>query len=129
MNALDEIRRRLSQVPQLRYVDEQNTISVPAQAPGGFDVTFSGAEPEHTVFFEGWHEHFSDSEEAMKCFLFGLSSRCRIKVSRRGGKAHKWTLEAFEDGKWIPYGTTGLLWFRFWLPADTAYLQNHVFDS
>src|SRR5262249_14251262 len=47
-----------------------------------------------TVYFNGWHENFSDPSEALDCFVFGLSDECRLKEHRRGNVAYRWTVES-----------------------------------
>jgi hypothetical protein len=42
------------------------------------DVRYSeSAESGYTVYFEGWPEEFTSEDEALDCFAFGLSPKCR----------------------------------------------------
>lgn len=123
MGAISQLKDALA-LNSIPFVEEGAMITVKARTNDGFDVSMIEEADETIVFYEGWHEHFSSPEEAIKCFMFGLTSSCRICVTQRGRKAHKWTLEAFEDGAWVSYGTTGLLLFPFWKPSTTKYLQN-----
>lgn len=126
MDPLAKIREYLKARPHLHFEEGDKYISVKASNKEGFDVSFFGDGDEYTVSFDGWHQHFerSDIESALDCFGFGLSGKCRLRVSSRGGVDYKWTLEAFEDGKWVSYSTTSLLFFRFWRKKTVRYLSN-----
>lgn len=76
------------------------------------------------VGYDGWHEQFDTPEQALECFAFGLSDRCRLKVTYRGNFACNWTVEALEDGRWIEDSTTGLLLVSFWRTPRVEYGQN-----
>jgi len=107
------------------FLEEPSSITVKAKSPSGFDVSLHEGE-ETAVYFEGWHDHFGVPEEAVQCFLFGLSSKCRIRVTERGGKAHSWVLETLREDQWVAYSTTGLLFFQFWRAPKVRYLQNGI---
>jgi hypothetical protein len=124
MGALQRLKQVLAE-RNVPFVEEPNSITVKAKAPSGFDVSLHEGE-ETSVFFEGWHDHFADPEEAVRCFLAGLSPQCRIRVTERGGKPHNWVLERRKDDQWLPYGTTGLLFFQFWRAPKVKYLQNGI---
>jgi len=125
-NPLEEIRERLRKYPQLRVTDEGKSLTVHPHSKNGFEVWFSEDEAGYTVGYDGWHEHFEKDEidSALGCFGFGLSGNCRLKVILRGGKTHKWMVEAFENGEWISYSTTGLLLVPFWRKKEMRYLSN-----
>ena len=127
MKPIPEIKRRLDKLTDVRYECDDSSITVFPTDETGFTVTLTENSPDHfTVFFEGWHEDFTDAEEAMNAFAFGLSDECRLKESRRGSFAYKWTVESLEDGKWQADTTTGLLLFPFWRKPEIRYLQNKV---
>lgn len=131
MNPINEIREKLKKYPHLNVEEENSSITVKAESNNGFDVIFVEDEGEYTVYFDGWHEHFSktNSEDALKCFAFGLSDSCRIKVYSRKGKAYKWILESNENGKWLSYSTTGLFCFNFIRKPEIRYLQNKLING
>jgi hypothetical protein len=79
-----------------------------------------------TVSFSGWHEEFQDEQEAIDCFGFGLSERCRLKVLQRGRMSYKWVVQSRTDQGWTSDSETGLIFFPFWLPKRERHLQNHV---
>jgi hypothetical protein len=97
---------------------------VSAQTPTGFDVTFHGDSGAYSVSLAGWHEDFQDDDEAARCFLFGLSKGCRLRVLRRGRMDYKWIVQHQEDGRWQDESTCGWLFFPFWLPRRERILQN-----
>lgn len=127
MNIVAEIEKRLKKYPQLLPVVEANSISV--EPENGFTVWATDNDGSYTVGFEGWHEEFSDSEEALNCFAWGLSNECRLKVTARGGKAHRWVAQYLENDQWINSSATGLIFFPFWLRAKISYKQNAVINS
>jgi hypothetical protein len=118
--------RRFRSIPFLR---EGNAITVDPASPEGFQVSLSSDGARHLVHFEGWHEEFTDAEQALGCFLSGLTRAVRLRVSRRGGRAHAWTLEVREGEAWKPAGTVGLLFFPFWRRKEVGVLQNRWIEG
>src|SRR5688572_10118904 len=98
MSLIDDIKARLSKYPNARYESSGSSISVFPSSENGFTVELTVNHVSYTVSFEGWHEDFDDEEEALNCFVFGLSDECRLKECRRGGFAYKWTVESRQDG-------------------------------
>jgi hypothetical protein len=45
----------------------------------GFTVGLRITPSGFTVYFEGWHEEFTSEDEALNCFAFGLSPKCRLR--------------------------------------------------
>lgn len=133
MSAIEEILKRLSKYPSLEYETGEGYVTVFPVSSGGFIVKFNeleGAPDEpYLVSFGGWHEQFSSLDSALNCFAFGLSSECRLRVGERGGKAYRWTVEAQENGEWVPHSTTAWLIFPFWQKCVVRYLQNDVLDA
>ena len=128
MNILEEIKNRIKKYPELELIHEEDTITIKALSLNGFDVWFYNGKDEYIVGFDGWHEHFkkNDTKSALDCFIFGLSNQCRLKVTSRGGKTYKWTIESLENGEWITYSTTGSLWIKFWNTPVVKYLSNGI---
>lgn len=87
---------------------ESASIRVPPEAPDGFEVWMG---PGGQVAYEGWHTAFDDPEQALACFLMGLTDGVRLRVTLRGGRACKWSVET-RDG--LLLGSVGLLFFPFW---------------
>jgi len=126
MRTIEEIRQRLTKYPNVKYEVKENSLTVFPTSEDGFEVAiyYAGDEEEFSVFFAGWHEAFSSRDEALNCFALGLSTACRLKEYRRGDTAYKWTVEYREDGRWVSDSTSSLIFFPFWRPKKTRYLQN-----
>ena len=130
MEILHEIEQRLAKYPELKYKIKGNSITVFPVSENGFEVAlYAGDESSHEpyeVHFNGWHERFSDKDEALDCFVFGLTSECRLKESIRGDRVYKWTVEYLIDGKWQADSTTALLFFQFWKTRKDRYVRNSL---
>jgi hypothetical protein len=130
MNIIEEIKTKLTCYPNARYEIEPNHVCVIPTSDSGFTVDLYVNDDEYTVHFNGWHESFTEQDEALNCFAFGLSNGCRLKEFRRSGFAYKWTVEYKEQGNWIEDSTTGLLLFPFWGKREIRLLQNGlIFDE
>jgi len=99
MDCINQIKEKLKKYPDLRWELDGSTISVSPE--NGFTVWLVESEQGCTVGYNGWHEEFSDKNEALNCFAFGLSEQCRLKVFIKGKTEYKWVLEALEDGIWV----------------------------
>jgi hypothetical protein len=124
-----EIQQRLSKYPDVRSETDGATISVLPGSEAGFMVALTDHGGRYTVAYNGWHEEFTEAEEALDCFAFGLSEACRLQEWRRGGAAYKWTVQYRQDDEWIDDSTTGLIFSAFWKPAQIVYLQNHLIPA
>jgi hypothetical protein len=129
MNAIEQIRERLRKYPHVRYEVGASSISVLPTSNDGFTVGLEISQSQITVFFNGWHEHFQEQDEALDCFAFGLSDECRLMECRRGNFAYRWTVESKQDGKWVADSETGLFLFPFWKSKEVRYLQNNLITS
>ncbi len=127
MNSIEEVKEKLKNYPELEWEEENSTISVTPK--DGFTVWLTESEEDCTVGFNGWHEEFSDKSEALNCFAFGLSDKCRLKVYCRGSTEYKWVMESYENGIWVSYSTTALIFIPFWRKKQIKYLQNNVVHS
>ena len=126
MGAVEQIRERLRRHPDLKYREAAGTVTVEPPTTNGFPVTLTERTGEWVVSFAGWHEHFTSEEEALNCFAFGLSDRCRLRVSYRGSFPHCWTVEERTAEGWRGDSSTGLLFFPFWQRPRVEYRQNTV---
>ena len=127
MHCISEIKKKLKSYPELEWELDGSTISVSPQ--GGFTVWLTESDEDCTVGYNGWHEEFTNKEEALECFAFGLSENCRLKVFSRGNMEYKWVMEAYEEGSWVSYSTTALIFVQFWRKKKIGYLQNNVIHS
>ncbi len=125
MSDAQNIAERLRQHhPSLSTRVEGDTITVEPLDEDGFPVWLRKEDGSYVVGFDGWHEHFDSEEDALNCFAFGFSERCRLKVIYRGSFAHRWTLESKTDEGWREDSTTGLLLFPFWRRRRVVYRTN-----
>ncbi|HEV8341332.1 MAG TPA: hypothetical protein VGR30_03070 [Candidatus Binatia bacterium] len=129
MNVIEEIKAKLQKYPHAQYEADGNSIRVLPTSDDGFTVSLITNRNTYTVSFDGWHEDFHDKEEALNCFVFGLSTGCRLKEFRRGRFTYKWIVEAKESGRWVEYSETGLLVFPFWMKETVRYLQNDLISG
>ena len=124
MDCIKQIKAKLENYPGLEWQQDGMTISVSPEH--GFTVWLTESAEGCTVGFNGWHEEFADKAEALDCFAFGLSDKCRLKVFAKGASEYKWVLQAFENGQWVSDSTTALVFFPFWRKTRISYLQNHL---
>ncbi len=116
----------------MKFEDRGNSITIFPQSADGFEVSLyvdKNRDDPFEVYFSGWHESFSDPSEALECFAFGLSYECRLKEHYRGESAYRWTVEHLQDGSWEEYGTTGLIFSRFWRSKTVKIKQNRLITS
>ena len=124
MGLLDVVKAKLAAYPSITYEADDRSIAVPPASPEGFTVSLELEGPGCIVFYEGWHQHFESEEEALNCFGLGLTSACRLRVYRRGGRAYRWTMQYLKEGRWWFGGTVGLLFFPFWRRREVVVLRN-----
>jgi hypothetical protein len=129
MPAIATIRQKLQRYPTLRYDESADSITVQPSSRDGFAVGLLQRGAGFTVHFAGWHEEFVSETEALNCFAFGLSERCRLRVLSRGSFDYRWIVQHYRDGIWQDDSETGLLLFPFWLSRTQRYLQNHAIDG
>jgi len=127
MSLVEEIRGRLLKYPDVRYETVDNRIRVLPASEHGFEVQLF--EPENNyymVFFNGWHEDFTESDRALDCFALGLSTQCRLLEYRRRDYAYKWVLEVKRPAGWVRQSVTALIFFPFWRKRKVRVLQNQL---
>jgi hypothetical protein len=124
--AISRIKEKLQKYPHVTYTSADGVLEIPAQSPTGFRVWIREHGSESTVGFEGWHEEFTDDEAALKCFAFGLSAACRLRVFRCLGTDYKWQVLVQVDGEWVADSETGLLFPTFLLPKRQRDLHNDI---
>jgi hypothetical protein len=129
MNAIQKIKTKLSAYPDVEYSESTDGIEVHPRDQSGFTVGLRITPSGFTVNFEGWHEEFTSEDEALDCFAFGLSPKCRLAIVLRGDTETKWVVEGFENGAWTSDSETGLLLRPFWRSARVEYRQNRVLNA
>ena len=123
---IPQILEKLKACPQVRYRTEPGFLEVPPQKPGGFAVWIREGPGGHTVGYEGWHEWLSDDASAFKCFAFGLSTACRLRVFRCAGKDYRWQVLHQVNGEWTAHSAAGLFLAPFWRKREIRELQNDL---
>ena len=126
MTVIDEVKAKLAKYPHARYSETSDSIQVHPADDSGFAVGLRVTGEQYTVWFEGWHEEFDSSREALNCFAFGLSEACRLAVTYRGATAVKWVVESLRNGSWVEDSEVGLLVAPFWRSRNISRKQNHL---
>ena len=129
MHLVEKIKDRLSQIPSIKYMIEDDAITVFPATTDGFEVSLHENENFYLVNFGGWHEVFRNEDEAMEYFTFGLSSDCRLKVFYRGEAPYRWIVEARRGEIWEKTNKLRLIFYPFWRRQKIIYLQNHLLPS
>jgi len=124
MGTVERIRERLQRHPELKFRVTGDTITVEPPTASGFPVSLTVGAGGWVVGFGGWHEHFPSDDEALSCFAFGFSDRCRLRVHYRGSFAYRWAVEERTAEGWREDSVTGLLLFPFWRRPRVDYHQN-----
>ena len=127
MSAISKIVEKLKKYPELDYEQDEGIISV--NPVNGFTVWLAENENGYTVGYSGWHDEFTELEEALNCFAFGLSNKCRLKVFKRGSYEYKWVVQALNENEWYDDSETGLLFFPFWRKKEVSILQNAIIGN
>jgi hypothetical protein len=126
MGAVERITERLLRHPELVYRVFGGAITVEPLTTDGFTVSLIEGAGQWIVEFCGWHEHFMSEDEALDCFAFGLSDRCRLRIHYRGSLPYRWAVEERTGDGWREDSTTCLLFFPFWRRSRVEYRQNVV---
>jgi len=127
---INEIVSRLKKYPEAEYELNAESITVNPISENGFPVSLTdNGNGNFTVAFDFWHEEFDNENDALNCFAFGLSKDCRLKLTKKGNRPIKWTVESNENGKWIEDSTTGLINLAFWKKSEFEFLQNDLIRS
>ena len=135
MSVLDLAEAILKQYPELSYSIEDGSITVTPPTSDGFSVSLSLDEPggDFCVLvdgFDGWCFDIEDECEALNCFVWCLTDRCRLKVEKRGDRVR--AMEAdFRDGEeWYgPFLRIHVLFVPFWRNKSEEYRQNSVIED
>ena len=126
---ISRIKEKLQRYPHVTYTTTDGHLEIPAQSPTGFRVWIQERANGCTVGFDGWHEEFTDGDEALNCFAFGLSTACRLRVFSRGSADYKWQVLRQVDGEWVADSETGLLIFPFWRRSIQRDLHNDIINA
>ena len=128
MNIFQEIRDKLNDYQGFEIEESTNKLIVIQLSESSFKVSMYTDDDRYTVYYEGWHTQFKDEDEAIKCFLFGLSSDCRLKVTYAGEVAVRWADEALDRTEWVTHDETGSFFYPFWRRKSVRYLSNNIIN-
>ena len=126
MDVIKEAKTRLAKYRGVAYNATVDSISVQPQDDDGFSVSLHVRRSEFTVSFDGWHETFQSADEALNCFVFGLSDACRLELELRGRTATKWAVQSQQHGAWVTDSEVGLLLVPFWRRKRIVHRQNRL---
>ena len=104
--------------------EDDGAIAVAPSSPTGFEARAWAGDDGATVWLGGWHEHFDDEDLALKCFLWGLTDKCRLKVVFRGQMDCTWVTQGRRENAWEDDQVVGLILVPFWRRKSVRYLQN-----
>ena len=126
---ISRIKEKLRKYPHVTYTTTEDQLEIPAQSPTGFRVWIHERADRYTVGFEGWHEEFTNADEALNCFAFVLSTACRLRVFSKGNANYKWQILHKVDGQWVADSETGLFVSPFWRESVQRDLQNDIISA
>jgi hypothetical protein len=124
MDPITLIKEKLARHPELGYAATATSLVVEAPSAEGFKVSLQVFGNECIVHFDGWHEHFNSTEEALNCFAFGLSGRARLAITYRGTTPVKWVLEHRVGDEWVKESETGRILAASSEPTQLVYRRN-----
>jgi|SRR5712671_6990855 len=123
MDPIERLKAKLAKHPELKFTSTRTSVKVAAPS-GGFSVSLYASPEDYVVHFDGWHQHFSSTDQALDCFAFAYSSECRLAITYRGGTPVKWVLEYLKEGRWQVDSEVGHFLIPFWLRPHVVYKQN-----
>lgn len=126
---LNEVLELLKKYPQVKFERREDSVLVPPTSPEGYPVLIEQIwEGHYAVSFGGWQKDFSNLEEAVACFVMGLSNHCRLKVETKGKKPVRWTVEQLENADWKEISSRGS-WSPSFKQPVTSYLINDLLST
>jgi hypothetical protein len=130
MSLVQELEVHLRDIPNVRYTRGSGSITIVPEDRGGFTISVrESAGPgrrRYRVAFNRWHAAFETESDALDCVAAGLSGDYRLRVTQRGGRPFRWTLEGYEEGLWRVASTITHPIHRFWGAREVLYLKNRL---
>ena len=124
MSINDRLVRKLERFPAVKFRRTDGQVTVDSASPEGFKGVIQDHQNGFLVADDGWHENFASEDLAMGYFRCGLSPSVRLKVTRRAGRAYRWTLESRQGETWVAASTVARVLIPFWKKPEVVYLQN-----
>jgi hypothetical protein len=121
---LAKLREGLRRVPQAVIDETATSITVRPAGSDGYAVSLEVGSGQCVVSLEGWHERFTDGDEAIAFFGLALSVDARLAITYRGETAVEWTFEVFEDERWRSLGTQSRRFAPFWRKKHVVHRRN-----
>jgi hypothetical protein len=130
LGVLNEVIELLKKYPQVKFERRDDSVLVPPTSPDGFPVMIEQIwEGHYAVSYGGWQKDFSSLEEAVSCFVMGLSNHCRLKVESKGKKPVRWTVEQLENADWKEISSRGSWSAQIFKQPVTSYLINNLLSD
>ena len=129
-NPLDVLVGKLSRYPQLRHTLVADGCEIDPPNEGGFKIGLHVNGERWVVTFGegGFHEEFSDSEDALEFVAFGLSDHCRLRevtapLLRRS------IVEQLSENGWSTVFEVGALWWPIAFGTREKVFQNNLIEG
>jgi hypothetical protein len=120
----EKIKTRLARYSGHRAEWRSTGVTVHCDNADNFPVSMDQIGNGVQVGFSGWHEEFSELDQALNCFSFGLTGPCRLMVVLRRKQECAWTVQSLQNGVWENDSTTGLLLVPVWQKKRVEYRRN-----
>jgi len=122
-----KIVKKLNKYPKVVYQVTENSIHLNPTNENGFSIVYKENDDNtFTVSYDKWHDNFTNQDNAISYFILGLTNKCRLKVTQRKLIVYKWTVELYQDGKWLKDKSICKINLKFWILPKVKYLQNNV---
>lgn len=128
--AINEVLNHLKNFPDIPIIQKDNTITIEPKDNNGFRVELIDNSSEFIVYCDGWfNDNLFDCEQALKLFLFSLTTAARLRVKENNLKRYWFALESSIDGiRGNELSTFYPKFYSFWKKKKEYYLQNDWID-
>ena len=125
------LEAKLAHRPDVRWYRDGDFLEIEPADGAGFRVSLLRSGDEWIVGFgdHAFHEHFTDSAEALEFLAFGLSARCRVRTTRWYGLFVSIVVETADGAGWRHVSTTGTLGSPSWRWRWSETRSNTILDA
>jgi hypothetical protein len=125
---LAEFVRELPQASP-KITDDQ--VTLPPRGSDGFMVWMTYDRDQIVISLGGWFENFRKQEEceAVRWYLLGISRACRLRVTSRGSRDVRWTIQRPTTAGWRTDSVTQLAVLPSLRRSSVRVLQNNWIES